>query len=68
MKKWNLHTSPTHMYKKQPKTNKFKQRHFILTKSDKQNVFVVMYFVEFQKYKLPAAHCHFLPKKYIDKS
>ena len=39
MKKWNLHTSPTHMYEKQPKTNKFKQRHFILTKSDKQYVY-----------------------------
>ena len=70
MKKWNLHASPTQTYKKQPKIKKLKQRHFILTKSDKQYGCVVMYFVDVQKYKLPATHYHhhFYPKKYFDKN
>ena len=35
----------------------------MLTKIDKQYVCVVMYFVDLQKYKLPAAHYHhFYPK------
>ena len=73
--KWNLHGSLTQTYKKLPKTNKFKpihlnlNRYFILTKSDKQYVCVVMYFVDLIKYKLPAARYHyFYPKKYFDKN
>ena len=63
MKKWNLHSSPTQMYKIYSKTNKFKERHFISTKRDK-HVWVVTYFVDLQKYKLPAAYCHhFSPQK-----
>ena len=56
-------------YKKETKTNKLKQRHFILIKSDKQYVCVIMYFVDLPKYKLPAAHYHhFNSKKYFDKN
>ena len=51
-----------------PKTNKFKQRRFTSTKSDKKYVCVVIYFVDLIKYKLPAAHHYFYPKKYFDKN
>ena len=48
------------------KTNKFKQRHFILTKT---KIYVDMYFVDLQKYKLTAAHCHYVySKNYFDKN
>ena len=41
-----------------------------MTKRDKQYVCVVMYFIDLQEYKLPAAHCHhhFYRKKYFDKN
>ena len=42
----------------------------MLIKSDKQYVCVLMNFVDLQKYKLSAAHCHhhFYQKKYFDKN
>ena len=55
------------------KTNKFKQTHFILTKSYK-HIWVVMYYVDLQKYKLPAAYYHHFPsppqkkKNFFDKN
>ena len=59
MKKWNLHTSPTKKY--------IDKKDFILTKSDKQYVCVVMYFNNLQKHKLPTAHYYFYLQKYFDK-
>ena len=49
-------------YKNSPKPLNL-NKDFILTKSDKQYVCVVMYFNDLQKYKLPTAHYYFYPQK-----
>ena len=41
---------------KQFKMNRFKQRHFKLSKNNKQYVHVVLYFVDLPNYKFPATH------------
>ena len=62
MKKWNLHNSPMDTYKSSPKPINL-NKDFILTKSDKQYVYVVIYFNDLQKYKLSTAHYYFYPQK-----
>ena len=39
---------------KQFKMSRFKQKHFKLSKNNKQYVYVVLYFIDLPNYKLPA--------------